>query len=237
MLTASNVSVRYDGAIVALEGVDFTVEEGGVVALLGPNGAGKTTLLKAIAGMLPFEQGEVAEGTIRFDGASLGGAHPAMIARHGIALVQDGRQCFRSLTIAENLKAAALVHPKGERERLQMVFDYFPFLQEMHDRQAGFLSGGQLQMLVIAMALMGKPRLLLLDEPSLGLSPVMVQTVFDVIERMHRELGMTVVVAEQTVPRLLKIATDVYVLSRGRVVMHTPPAGADEAALQRVYLS
>jgi branched-chain amino acid transport system ATP-binding protein len=237
MLEVSNVSVRYEGVIVALQGVDFAVEAGGVVALLGPNGAGKTTLLKAIAGMLPFEQGEVVEGAIRFEGASLGRAHPATIARRGIALVQDGRQCFRNLTIQENLKAASFLHPKGRRERLEMVFGYFPVLKEMHERQAGFLSGGQLQMLVIAMALMGNPKLLLLDEPSLGLSPVMVHAVFDVVERMHRELGMTVVVAEQTVPRLLKIATDVYVLSRGQVVMHTPPEAADEAALQRVYLS
>jgi len=167
----------------------------------------------------------------------LDGAHPATIARRGIAFVQDGRQCFRNLTIQENLKAAALLQPKRSKERLDMVFSYFPVLKEMHERQAGFLSGGQLQMLVIAMALMGDPKLLLLDEPSLGLSPVMVQAVFDVVERMHKELGMTVVVAEQTVPRLLKMANDMYVLSRGSVVMHSAPQAVDEAALQRVYLS
>jgi branched-chain amino acid transport system ATP-binding protein len=237
MLEVSDVSVRYEGVIVALQGVDLAVGRGGIVALLGPNGAGKTTLLKAVAGMLPFERGEVVGGAVRFEGASLGRAHPAAIARRGIALVQDGRQCFRNLTVQENLKAASFLHPKGSRERLEMVFGYFPVLREMHGRQAGLLSGGQLQMLVIAMALMGNPKLLLLDEPSLGLSPVMVQAVFDVVERMHRDLGMTVVVAEQTVPRLLRIATDVYVLSGGRVVMHVPPAEADEAALQQVYLS
>lgn len=237
MLDVADVSVRYDGVIVALQGVGFTVQRGGVVALLGPNGAGKTTLLKAVAGMLPFELGEVTQGSIRFEGAGLLGAHPATVARRGIALVQDGRQCFRNLTIDDNLKAASFVHPKGAASRLEMVFGYFPFLAEMRQRQAGLLSGGQLQMLVIAMALMGNPRLLLLDEPSLGLSPVMVQAVFDVVERMHHELGMTVVVAEQTVPRLLKIATDVYVLSRGRVAMHAAPAEVDEAVLQRVYLS
>ena len=237
MLDVADVSVRYDGAIVALQGVGFAVREGGVIALLGPNGAGKTTLLKAVAGMLPFELGEVTEGRIRFDNAELLGAHPATIARRGIALVQDGRQCFRNMSIDDNLRAASFVHPKGAPARLEMVFGYFPFLAEMRQRQAGLLSGGQLQMLVIAMALMGSPRLLMLDEPSLGLSPVMVQAVFDVVERMHRDLGMTVVVAEQTVPRLLKIATDVYVLSRGRVAMHAAPAEVDEAALQRVYLS
>ncbi len=237
MLEVSDVSVRYDGAIAALQDVSFAVREGGVVALLGPNGAGKTTLLKAVAGMLPFELGEVTEGRIRFESAELLGAHPAAIARRGIALVQDGRQCFRNLSIDDNLRAASFVHPKNAATRLDMVFGYFPFLGEMRQRQAGLLSGGQLQMLVIAMALMGSPRLLLLDEPSLGLSPVMVQAVFDVVERMHRDLGMTVVVAEQTVPRLLKIATDVYVLSRGGVAMHAAPAEVDEAALQRVYLS
>jgi branched-chain amino acid transport system ATP-binding protein len=237
MLQVTNVSVHYDGAIVALQNVGFAAEQGGVIALLGPNGAGKTTLLKAIAGMLPFELGEIVEGSIVFEGATLTGAHPATIARRGVALVQDGRQCFRTLTIQENLKAASFLDAKGARTRLDLVFSYFPVLKEMQHRQAGFLSGGQLQMLVIAMALMVNPKLLLLDEPSLGLSPVMVQSVFDVVERMHRDLGMTVVVAEQTVPRLLKLATDVYVLSRGRVVMHTSPAEADEEALQRVYLS
>ena len=125
----------------------------------------------------------------------------------------------------------------GVENRLETVFKYFPFLKEMRDRQAGHLSGGQLQMLVIGMALMGNPKLLMLDEPSLGLSPVMVQAVFDVVEQMCKELGMTVIVAEQTVPRLLKIATDVYVLTRGRVVMHAAPKDADQEALHRVYLS
>ncbi len=237
MLTANGVALRYDGVIQAVDGIDFQVEEGGLVALLGPNGAGKSTLLKAISGLLPFEQGEVVAGEIQLDGRWLVGANPARIARLGVALVQEGRQCFRELSIDENLRAASLVRRQGAAERLAMVFEYFPMLKSMRERQAGHLSGGQLQMLVIAMALMGGPRLLLLDEPSLGLSPTMVQTVFDVVERMHRERGMTVVVAEQTVPRLLKLATDVYVLSRGRVVMHTPPSGADEQTLQRVYLS
>ena len=237
MLTATEVTLRYDGVIQAVDGIDFHVDRGGLVALLGPNGAGKSTLLKAIAGLLPFEQGEIVSGDIVLDGRSLVGAHPATIVRRGVALVQEGRQCFRGLSIEENLRAASLLRRKGAAARLAMAFEYFPVLKEMRQRPAGHLSGGQLQMLVIAMALMGEPRLLLLDEPSLGLSPTMVQTVFDVVERMHHELGVTVVVAEQTVPRLLKLATDVYVLSRGRVVMHTPPAGADEEMLQKVYLS
>ncbi len=237
MLQVSDVEVHYDGAIVALQGVTFAVEAGGLVALLGPNGAGKTTLLKAVAGMLPFELGEIVRGEVTFNGALLKGAHPATITRRGMALVQDGRQCFRNLTIGENLRAASFLSPKTAAGRLDMVFSYFPVLREMRERPAGFLSGGQLQMLTIAMALMGNPKLLLLDEPSLGLSPVMVQSVFDVVERMHRELGMTVVVAEQTVPRLLKLATDIYVLSRGRVAMHAKPDEADEGALQRMYLS
>jgi branched-chain amino acid transport system ATP-binding protein len=237
MLSANEVTLRYDGVIQAVDGIDFQVEKGGFVALLGPNGAGKSTLLKAIAGMLPFEQGELVSGDILFEGRSLAGAHPATIARRGIALVQEGRQCFRELSVEENLRAASLIRKKGAAERLEMVFEYFSVLKEMRRRSAGHLSGGQLQMLVIGMALMGGPKLLLLDEPSLGLSPTMVQTVFDVIERLHLSLGVTVVVAEQTVPRLLKLATDVYVLARGRIVMHTPAAGADEETLQRVYLS
>jgi branched-chain amino acid transport system ATP-binding protein len=237
MLEIKGVSVKYDKAIVALEGLEFSVAKGGIVALLGPNGAGKTTLMKAVAGMLPFEQGEVVEGRITLEGKRIDRLHPAVVARSGVALVQDGRQCFRNLSIDENLRAASFVHRKGAAERLDAVFRYFPFLKEMKDRQAGHLSGGQLQMLVIGMALMGNPKLLMLDEPSLGLSPVMVAAVFKVVEQMHDDLGMTVIVAEQTVPRLLQIATDVYVLSRGRVVMHTSPDKADQEALQRVYLS
>jgi branched-chain amino acid transport system ATP-binding protein len=237
MLIVRNISANYDGAIIALEGVDMTIAAGGIVALLGPNGAGKTTLLKAIAGMLQFERGEVVAGDILFQDVSLLGRHPADVSRRGIALVQDGRQCFRELTIEENLRAATFVHPKGADDRLDMVLGYFPFLKEMMHRRAGLLSGGQLQMLVIGMAIMCNPKLLMLDEPSLGLSPVMVQSVFDAIERMHRELNMTIIVAEQTVPRLLKIANDVYVLSRGRVAMHVPPSEVTDEAMHRVYLN
>lgn len=237
LLCARNVSVHYDGAIAALEQIDFEVAEGGLIALLGANGAGKTTLMKAVAGMLPFERGEVTSGDITVGGFSCVRAHPAVITRHGVALVQDGRQCFRSMTVADNLKAAALLKPARSREMLELVFSYFPMLKQMQGRAAGHLSGGQLQMLVIGMALMGQPKILLLDEPSLGLSPVMVHAVFDVVERVHRELGMSVIIAEQTVPRLLKIATDVYVLSRGRVAIHDLPERITDDQLQRVYLS
>ena len=237
LLSVKNVAVRYEGAVVALDGVDMMVSEGALVALLGANGAGKTTLLKAIAGMLQFERGEVTAGDIRFDGLSCASAHPAVITRRGIALVQDGRQCFRSMTVAENLRAAALLKPAKSREMFDLVYGYFPMLKEMGGRAAGYLSGGQGQMLVIGMALMGQPRLLLLDEPSLGLSPVMVQSVFDAIERVHRDLGTSVIIAEQTVPRLLRIATDTYVLSRGRIAIHAPPSEVTEDQLQRVYLS
>jgi branched-chain amino acid transport system ATP-binding protein len=237
MLTVDGITAHYDDAIVALEDVSMTVAQGGIVALLGPNGAGKTTLLKAIAGMLPFERGEVVDGDICFEDVSLIKRHPAEISRQGIALVQDGRQCFRELTIGENLRAASFAHVDGARERLEMVFSYFPFLRDMTGRLAGVLSGGQLQMLVVGMAIMCKPKLLLLDEPSLGLSPVMVQSVFDVVARLHQDIGLTVVIAEQTVPRLLKIASDVFVLSRGRVVMHAPPSAITEEDLQRIYLN
>ncbi|WP_193369663.1 ABC transporter ATP-binding protein [Pelagibius marinus] len=237
MLDVSGLSVRYDSVIAALEGIDFEVGEGRIVALLGPNGAGKSTLLKAIAGMLPFEQGEIASGKAVFDGVLLNGKHPAAITRSGIALVQDGRQCFRNLSVGENLKAASFRHSKGAEDRLQLVLTYFPILEEFYARPAGVLSGGQLQMLVIGMALMIQPRLLMLDEPSLGLSPVMVQSVFEIVERLHQDLGMTVVVAEQTVPRLMEIADDVYVLSRGHSVLHAPPDEIDEDRLQSLYLS
>jgi branched-chain amino acid transport system ATP-binding protein len=237
MLTIEGVSANYDDAIVALEHVDLRIAKGSIVALLGPNGAGKTTLLKAIAGMLQFERGNVVAGNIFLDGRSLIGKHPADVTRGGIALVQDGRQCFRELAVEENLRAAAFVHPSGAKQRLDIVMSYFPSLKSMMGRQAGLLSGGQLQMLVIGMAIMGNPRLLLLDEPSLGLSPVMVASVFDAIEQMHRDFSMTIMVAEQTVPRLLEMASDVYVLSRGRVAMHAPHDEITEEIMQRIYLT
>lgn len=237
MLVVNDVHAVYDGAITALERIDISINAGSLVALLGPNGAGKTTLLKAIVGMLPFERGEVTQGDVIFEGTSVRSRHPAEISKMGIALVQDGRQCFRQLSIAENLRAASLANRHGADERLDMTFHYFPFLKQMLDRPAGVLSGGQLQMLVIGMAIMSKPKLLMLDEPSLGLSPVMVQSVFDVVERLHREVGLTVIVAEQTVPRLLKLATDVFVVSRGRIAMHSVPSEMTEERLQRVYLN
>lgn len=237
MLEVRGLSVRYDSVISALNEVDFTVPTGRIVAILGPNGAGKSTLLKAIAGMLPFEQGEISAGRAVFGGALLNGKHPATITRSGIALVQDGRQCFRDLTVGENLKAASLLKSAGGAERLKLVLAYFPILDEFFDRPAGLLSGGQLQMLVIGMALMLQPKLLMLDEPSLGLSPVMVQSVFEVVERLHKDLGMSVVIAEQTVPRLMEIADDVYVLSRGSLALHAPPAEITQDRLQALYLS
>jgi branched-chain amino acid transport system ATP-binding protein len=234
LLEVSGLAVRYDGAVVALDGVDLRVEEGGIVALLGPNGAGKSTLLKAIAGLLPFERGEVSAGTIRLDGAPIERLHPVAIARAGVSLVQEGRQCFRSLSVGENLDAA-LEAAGSRRQELALAYEYFPMLREMRARPAGFLSGGQLQMMVIAMALLGGPRLLLLDEPSLGLSPIVVQGVFDAVERMHRELGVTLLVAEQTVPRLLAMATQTIVLRNGAVAA----SGSELApeAIERAYLS
>ena len=237
MLEARGLGVVYDGAIAALAGVDFAVTEGGITALLGPNGAGKTTLLKALVGMLPFERGEISAGDVLFEGRSLKRAHPATAARLGIALVQDGRQCFRELTIEENLTAASYAAPKDARPAWDVVYEFFPVLTEMRRRPAGVLSGGQLQMLVIGMAIMMRPKALLLDEPSLGLSPVMTQSVFDAVERLSRETGLAVVVAEQTVPRLLKMASDVYVLSRGAVAQQARPQDLSEDALHRIYLS
>ena len=143
LLNVRGVSVHYDGAISALENIDFCVSKKALVALLGANGAGKTTLMKAIAGMLPFERGEVTAGTITMNGVSCARAHPATITRRGIALVQDGRQCFRGMTVAENLQAAALLKPARSQEMMEMVFGYFPMLKEMSAHTAGYLSGGQ----------------------------------------------------------------------------------------------
>jgi len=162
MLEVSGLEVRYDGAITALEGVDFSAGSGSVVALLGPNGAGKSTLLKAIAGMLPFERGEIVRGRVAIDGAPLNGRHPAAITRSGIALVQDGRQCFRNLTIGENLRAASFMRPHGSEERLRLVHGYFPMLAEMRERPAGLprVTGARGPRVLGAIAPQGLPALL-----------------------------------------------------------------------------
>lgn len=203
------------GSIMAVKGIDIHIPEGKIVALLGSNGAGKTSTLKAISGMLPVDQGK-----IEFKGESLLNLKPEKIAQKGIVQSPEGRQIFVSLTVAENLRVGAFNERRKNviQERLKFVYDIFPRLLERQSQVAGTLSGGEQQMLAIGRALMANPEVLLLDEPSLGLAPLIVKDIFGVIERLNQN-GVTILIVEQNALQTLKIADYAYVLETGRVIM------------------
>ena len=213
MLEVSRLTTRY-GAISALRDADLHVGSGEVVGLIGPNGAGKTTLLGSIAGLLT-----PASGSVTFDGADITGSSPEKLLRMGIALVPEHRRIFGDLTVEENLKIGGATQPREERNQLlEEMVEQFPVLQEKRTMAAGYLSGGESQQLAIARALMSKPRLLMMDEPSLGLAPVLVDVVFKLIETLRGQ-GRTLLVVEQNATRMLEVADRAYVLRSGEVVV------------------
>ncbi len=218
LLELSNVSVRY-GAITALKGLDLRVEQGELVALVGSNGAGKTTTLSAIAGVH-----KAATGTITFDGKPIHTRRSVEIARRGIALVPEDRGIFPSLTIEENLRLGSYLvrDKKSAAAELERVFERFPILKEREHQGAGTLSGGEQQQLAIARALLSQPRLLMLDEPSLGLSPTLVDRMFEIIQQLHEE-GVTILLVEQNVTRALELADRAYVLTTGSLTASGTP--------------
>jgi branched-chain amino acid transport system ATP-binding protein len=212
VLTVDSLTTKY-GALTALRDASLTVSEGELVALVGPNGAGKTTLLSTVIGLL-----RPASGSVRFDGADITSADPATLVTKGLALVPERRRIFRDLTVKENLQLAAVTQPKRARgERLEEMATLFPILREKWDVSAGFLSGGQAQQLAVARALMSNPRLLLLDEPCLGLAPTMVDVIFELLLTLKQQ-GRTVLVIEQQAQRALGIADRGYVLRTGSIV-------------------
>lgn len=221
LLELTNVEVLYDDVILVLRGLSLRVEEGRIAALLGSNGAGKTTTLKAISGLLDVENGEVNDGSIRFDGQEIHGLPPDRIVRKGIFQVVEGRHVFEHLTVQENLLAGA--HTRDDRqavpEDIDRVYEYFPRLGQRRKQQAGYLSGGEQQMLALGRALMARPRLMLLDEPSLGLAPLLVQGIFEIIRRISEEEGTTILLVEQNARIALSIADYGYVMEAGRVVL------------------
>ncbi len=221
LLELNSVEVLYDDVILVLRGLSLEVGEGRIVALLGSNGAGKTTTLKAISGLLEVEDGEVNDGSIRFDGHEIHGLPPDRIVRQGIFQVLEGRHVFEHLTVHENLLAGA--HTRSDRTRvpadLDRVYGYFPRLGERRRQQAGYLSGGEQQMLALGRALMARPRLMLLDEPSLGLAPLLVREIFEIIRRINEEEGTTILLVEQNARIALSIADYGYVMEGGRVVL------------------
>jgi branched-chain amino acid transport system ATP-binding protein len=232
MLRIDDLTVRY-GSVTALHGISLTVEEGEVVALVGPNGAGKSTTLNAIMGVV-----RPAAGDIAFEGESVVGQVPETLVRSGLAMVPEGRRIFGSLTVAENLQLGATVRsdPAEVEADLKQVFELFPVLERYNDQQADRLSGGEQQQLAIARALLSKPRLLLLDEPSLGLAPLMIDLVFDVMERLKAE-GRTILLVEQAASRAVDFADRSYVLRTGRIALSgTRDELADRADLAEAYL-
>ena len=219
LLEVSGLTTRY-GSISALRDVSLSVGDGEVVGLIGPNGAGKTTLLNTVAGLLA-----PAAGTVVFDGADVTGAAPEQMLKSGLALVPEHRRIFADFTVAENLRIGGITLAATERaEMLEEVAEVFPFLRSRWDAMAGYLSGGEAQQLAIARALMCRPRLLLMDEPSLGLAPVLVDAVFELIAEL-RDRGRTLLVVEQNAARMLDVADRAYVLRSGAVVGHGAGSG------------
>jgi branched-chain amino acid transport system ATP-binding protein len=220
VLELSNVEVIYDKVILVLRGLSLTVAEGEVVALLGANGAGKSTTLKAISGLLPSEDGEITVGHITFGGTRIEHRDAADIVRRGIGQVMEGRRIFPHLTAEENLRAGAHTNRNGSfKDDLTLVYDYFPRLEERRKQTAGYLSGGEQQMLAIGRALMARPKLLMLDEPSLGLAPRLVTEIFEIVQRLNADLGTTILVVEQNARLALQVAHRGYVMEHGRIVL------------------
>ncbi len=231
MLTVEDISAGY-GRIEALHGVSLTVGAGEIVAIVGANGAGKTTLMKTIAGVHP-----ATAGTIRFDGEAVTGTPPHRRVAMGIALVPEGRQVFGPLSVADNLALGAYRRAGGAAEDRAAIETLFPILKERRRQPAGSLSGGQQQMLAIARALMSRPRLLLLDEPSMGLAPLIVKEILEVLSHRARDTGLTVLLVEQNVSAALSLARRGYVLETGRVVAEGFSASLlADPAIQRAYL-
>jgi branched-chain amino acid transport system ATP-binding protein len=221
MLVLNNIEVIYDGVILVLKGVSLTVREGGITTLLGANGAGKTTTLKAISGLLRTERGEVTKGSVELAGERIDRLPAHEIVKRGVVQVFEGRRVFEHLTTEENLIAGA--HVQNDRARvadgIARVYGYFPRLAERRHVQAGYLSGGEQQMLVIGRALMSTPRVMLLDEPSLGLAPMLVEEIFDIVRRLNQEQKLTVLLVEQNATLALAIAEHGYVMENGRIVL------------------
>jgi branched-chain amino acid transport system ATP-binding protein len=224
MLSVNNIEVIYSDVILVLRGVSIEVQDGQAVALLGANGAGKTTALKAISGLLRTEQGEVTRGNIEFDGQPIDRKRSDEIVRLGIVQVLEGHRLFEHLTVEENLLAGALARSGGTEigRDIELVYEYFPRLKDMRRRVSGYLSGGEQQMLVIGRGLMGRPNLMLLDEPSLGLAPLLVDEIFEVIKRINSEEGTSILLVEQNARAALDVVDYGYVMENGRVVLNGP---------------
>jgi len=221
-LNVNNVEVIYDHVILVLRGVSLQVQKGRIVALLGANGAGKTTTLKAISNLLRAERGEVTKGSIEFDGKRIDRLTPNDLVRMGVCQVMEGRHCFQHLTVEENLLTGAFTRAIGRAELardLDLVYQYFPRLRERRESLAGYTSGGEQQMTAIGRALMARPKMILLDEPSMGLAPQLVEEIFEIVKDLNQKEGVSFLLAEQNTNIALRYADYGYILENGRVVM------------------
>jgi branched-chain amino acid transport system ATP-binding protein len=236
LLSIQNLEVVYEDVILVLRGVSIEVPRGSIVALLGANGAGKTTLLRAVTGLLDVHRGEITKGTVSLDGRRIDGLRPARIVAAGLKQVLEGRRIFAEFTVEENLRVGAHSDRGALKGNLQRVYDLFPVLRDRARSTAGYLSGGEQQMLAMGRALISNPAYLLLDEPSLGLAPLLVQQIRDLIVEINRQ-GTTVLLVEQNANLALSIADHGYVLETGKVVMDAPASALlADSDVQEFYL-
>lgn len=222
LLEVNNIEVIYNHVILVLKGVSLSVPKGGITALLGGNGAGKSTTLKAISNLLRSERGDVTKGTIEYRGESITDLNPAALVKRGVIQVMEGRHCFEHLTVEDNLMTGAYTRRDGKgavSADLEMVYNYFPRLRERRKSQAGYTSGGEQQMIAIGRALMSKPETVLLDEPSMGLAPQLVEEIFQIVKGLNEKEGVSFLLAEQNTNVALRYAHQGYILESGRVVM------------------
>ena len=222
LLAVSNIEVIYDHVILVLKGVSFSVPQGGIVTLLGANGAGKSTTLKAISNLLRAERGEVTKGSIEYQGERIESLGANALVKRGVVQVMEGRHCFEHLTIEENLLTGAHTRSDGRRrinEDLDLVYGYFPRIKERRTAQAGYISGGEQQMTAIGRALMARPNLILLDEPSMGLAPQLVDEIFEIVKKLNENEKVSFLLAEQNANMALRYSSHGYVLENGRIVL------------------
>lgn len=220
LLRVNNIEVIYEHVILVLKGVSLEVPEGGIIALLGANGAGKSTTLKAISNLLRAERGEVTKGTIEFHGERIDTMHAASLVKRGVIQVMEGRRIFEHLTVEENLLTGAYTrNDKEVKQDLEMVYHYFPRLRQRRDAKAGYISGGEQQMVAVGRAMMSRPKIMLLDEPSMGLAPLLVEEIFSIVARMNKDENVAVLLAEQNAAMALDFAQYAYVMENGRVVL------------------
>jgi branched-chain amino acid transport system ATP-binding protein len=239
MLSINNIEVVYDSVILVLKGVSLEVRPGSITALLGANGAGKTTTLKAVSGLLGTERGDVTKGSITFDGKRIDGLRAFDVTRLGITQVFEGRRVFEHLTAEENLVAGAHTQRQAAKvgEGIERAYTYFPVLKERRHQLAGYLSGGEQQMLVIGRALMSSPKVMLLDEPSLGLAPMLVEEIFGIVRRLVEQEKLSVLLVEQNATMALEVADHGYVMETGRIVLEGEVASLRENSdIREFYL-